>query len=510
MPTVNPSLLPLNYSPVSAEIWFGLNSASSGTQDFKYIFTINKVDVVSGSSSTLGTYKVPPRPITGDGLFTPHKILRSSMSYNINPFIATQSNATQSISRFNITRGFSFDPNIRFIDIVPYIGTNAWLAISTFSAFDLVAGDRIYLELDNPNVNAQYNGWSTIVSVTTIFGWQYIQINKTYVAGSVPEAGYITQQERINGGTSANFITFNGTRQYEEVAKNFATDYVVQDTTAMPPSITPSKQFLTNYKVIGQYDAISRDNFAPIFSTNWHTLSYMTNPDSFSTSTNWNAIYTFYDDNLNVETTYTPLNTLTWRWDLPAGPRNLVAAGLWPVGLTPSRYSVSIGYEDTAFPTLPPTWVPVASKWFKIISNCSPYGKNWRLAFLNRLGGFDYFNFNWKWQETTSLQRQTWRRQLPPNYTIGTRGDTQLTIKAQKSYIVSSDWVSQRDYEWLRELVSSPEVYLLEEATTAANSKFLPIIITNTSWQQRTTIDNKLFSASVEFRMAYDENIYNY
>ena len=93
--------LPDPYSPVSAEIWYSLNSTSSNVSDFKYIINVNTIDLVTASATTVGTFVIPPRPLDGYGLFTPHKLLNSYLSYDLQPFTGNVKVTYNSVLKFN-------------------------------------------------------------------------------------------------------------------------------------------------------------------------------------------------------------------------------------------------------------------------------------------------------------------------------------------------------------------------------------------------------------------------
>lgn len=143
-------------------------------------------------------------------------------------------------------------------------------------------------------------------------------------------------------------------------------------------------------------------------------------------------------------------------------------------------------------------------KFYEIVDNCSPYD-NFRLLFQNRHGGTDYWNFNWKHTNTLTVNRNEWRKQLAYNYAVGDRQDSILSTKANEVWDISTDWVTEYDMNFLKELLTSKEVYLYDDDI---NQKY-PIIVLTTNWQVKTTIDNKLFACSISFRMAYDITLQN-
>ena len=62
---------PTAFEPINAPLWFRLNSASSGLTDFKYIFRPEyRTEPFSSTYyTTLCTYRITPKPKSGDGLY---------------------------------------------------------------------------------------------------------------------------------------------------------------------------------------------------------------------------------------------------------------------------------------------------------------------------------------------------------------------------------------------------------------------------------------------------------
>ena len=103
-----------------------------------------------------------------------------------------------------------------------------------------------------------------------------------------------------------------------------------------------------------------------------------------------------------------------------------------------------------------------------------------RFMFLNRMGQYMiYFSATLLSNETTDINKTTYTKVLPYNYNIGDRGKTILNIDANKTFRVSSDFINQETADWLEELFTSPEVFIINE-----NETLTPIIINNTSIEQ--------------------------
>src|ERR1035437_518268 len=110
MPTFSVINTPYLYSPVNEVMWINNLSGSYSVSDFKYIYNINKVDQISLSKTPVGEFKIPPRPVSGYGLFSPNKLLRSSLSYDFQPFITNVTTASHSLMMYNYNYGCSYNP----------------------------------------------------------------------------------------------------------------------------------------------------------------------------------------------------------------------------------------------------------------------------------------------------------------------------------------------------------------------------------------------------------------
>ena len=147
---------------------------------------------------------------------------------------------------------------------------------------------------------------------------------------------------------------------------------------------------------------------------------------------------------------------------------------------------------------------PVSEKYYyTLVDNCSRYEKR-RLQFLNKLGGYDFFDFTMVSKEASDIERSTYKKSLGTygsssfTYTANDRGYSQFHTRIKDKVSIQSDWVRESVYEWLEELVTSPDVYL-DDGTT-----LIPINITNTSFERKKEVNEKLFNLQLEYTLSYD------
>lgn len=479
---------PTDLEPINAPLWFRVNSSSSALTDFKYVFIPQFKLEPFGSTSytTLGTYRIPPRPVNGDGLFSPHRALKSFIQPNINPYTTTLSAEASSLLDYRVKYGFELNPNKIFTDTINVSGN---MGLTFSSAHDFIAGDIITINKDNKNFNPQYDGTCSVVSVVNTLSIKTDKVFSTTLLAN--ESGYITNQYRISG-TSSDFYTWNGTRQYDERTKDF-TQYIIGTVSA-----GSGGKFLTNYDV---------NVYKPIRLDDYETLSVIL--PSSPLYPYYLSVNTFRSDNTLIATyglTFSGVNTYR-KMNIPSGPMNLATLGI-PFPTTGSNivdnYTIHIRNLQFGFPTSVSEF-----RKYKIDNTCSNYDKQ-RIVFLNRLGGYDYFNFTLDSKRTLAITRTEYEKMLNWNYNIGDRGKTILAQKAEIKMTIVSNWITETDSLWLEELLTSPEVFLLNvNATDPTITTKLPIIITDNSYEVKTYLRNQLFNLTLNYKFGYDLNLQN-
>ena len=150
---------------------------------------------------------------------------------------------------------------------------------------------------------------------------------------------------------------------------------------------------------------------------------------------------------------------------------------------------------------------------FEIDDSCNRYeGKH--IKFLNRLGGFDTFFFSsnenvfidvgnreqyTKLAGTVSGSPVTW------GYNLSDRGQKVIAVDSQERTILKSGALTDAEYVWLRELITSPEVYAIETYNGTIYDR--PIVITTSSYEEVYKRNKKMSQLTLEYKYAHKENI---
>lgn len=140
--------------------------------------------------------------------------------------------------------------------------------------------------------------------------------------------------------------------------------------------------------------------------------------------------------------------------------------------------------------------------WFTIKSECRYEVR--RLEFLNSLGGFDTFNFTKVSRKSEDIERKFYK-QNPDDMTSGVI-DYSLTDKVKTQYYtksspkirLNSDNISVDVYNWLVELIESPEIYMWE------NGERIAVQNIQGNWEQKRADTDNVFNLEIEIELGID------
>jgi hypothetical protein len=129
-----------------------------------------------------------------------------------------------------------------------------------------------------------------------------------------------------------------------------------------------------------------------------------------------------------------------------------------------------------------------------------------RLIFLNKLGGWDSFNFYLVNNEMSEIERKMYKQN--PNrldgsgnytYSKSDREKVQYYTKTMPKKKVTSDWLTEAEDAWLLELIESPEIYLQSGSDLIAVAN-----IDLTSHTKRKHVSEKLFNLEFNIEFGWD------
>jgi len=147
-------------------------------------------------------------------------------------------------------------------------------------------------------------------------------------------------------------------------------------------------------------------------------------------------------------------------------------------------------------------------------NDCKGY-ETIRIAYLNRLGAWDYVNFNKKSTQSTEITRSNFKQ----NYgyapiqqngaNLGNKWDYGKWQGGTKTYNVNaintieanSDWINEEHAITLEELFTSPDTYIQDGA------EFIPVVISEKDYTKQTKANDKLIQYVVSIQLGHETRI---
>lgn len=117
-----------------------------------------------------------------------------------------------------------------------------------------------------------------------------------------------------------------------------------------------------------------------------------------------------------------------------------------------------------------------------------------RLTWLNRLGGFDSYTFIGSEVRGIDSEIITYTKGLDIGFDVQDAGETILGVTANNEFSIWSEFVKGETAEWLEELITSPQVYLVD------GTDHVPVIVTSRGMKTKDSEDVVQFN--ITYRMA--------
>jgi hypothetical protein len=114
-------------------------------------------------------------------------------------------------------------------------------------------------------------------------------------------------------------------------------------------------------------------------------------------------------------------------------------------------------------------------------------------------GGFDSFTFILSNKEFGSVERKSYKKKYGTisdagvwGYTKKDRGITNYDTKSKRRLSLTSDWITEAQYELLIELIESPQVYWDD------SNELFAVNILNNEYEVKTVDNDKIFNIQLD------------
>lgn len=139
--------------------------------------------------------------------------------------------------------------------------------------------------------------------------------------------------------------------------------------------------------------------------------------------------------------------------------------------------------------------------------------KQYRLGWLNKFGGFDYYTFTMKSENSFDIERQTFMQ------TVGTYEDTSyffqegdfgrsdFNVDARQKLKLQSDWLVDGEVEMMKECFMSPRVWLIE--TQPQGDRVFPVNVQATNFIEYKQKQDKVYQYELEVTFSHKHKVQN-
>jgi len=349
---------------------------------------------------------------------------------------------------------------------------------------------------ETPEQNITVVGTNT---VTVASGYYYVICGEEY---SETENGPVTLYNgngTVSSGTtltslvSQTMFMFNGVNQFEEGLDWDATDYFLPTGRTL---LTNSPRTL--YKETDEFITLGA------FSGYYSGSTISPNPGSAPNSLPLRA--TVYNSSGSVIKSFQGLtNTFS------QSPTN-------------KSMSMCCAYIDTIVTPYESSWNKIDVKLGPVSGSTSFTGSTetitiykkecpWKkydpidIMFLNRLGSWDFFRFFGSKDEDVKIERGTYQRQygtwssINYSYNRNERGTSNIKTDLTLQGEVMSDFLDQDTVNWLEELLTSPEVFIVKNQSES-QKQLIPISITDSNFKRQVKGNRKLRQVSFKYEYA--------
>lgn len=317
----------------------------------------------------------------------------------------------------------------------------------------------------------------------------------TQISWSVQEK-YGTPPVVVGAPTTGSYMVWNAAYNNQEFAPYFYSTGTKAKDLTLAPSLTD--KIIYNQKYLFKTWHIG-------FSSRILYRMYITATDAFGNATS-----------SVIENGFSTINSYK---------RNYIILNCSPYGLNNFTGSVISGTPGAIIPVgtvqytfffldnAGPPNISSNTYTVNIDEYCSKFNK-YVLHFLNRLGNYDSFTFNMLSRSTSEKQIQDYKKLIfertanPPGYYNYSKDKLNYTTVITNKISLNTDWITDVQSVWLKELFMSPDVYLEvldDTAVVGDQSALYSVEVTNKNYETKMKVNDKLIQIPVELEYILED-----
>ena len=351
-----------------------------------------------------------------------------------------------------------------------------------------------------------------------------IKFGETFASSSTDTPALYDGIQTATTGSPAKtgedfYVITDGLVDYPDaVAYNFDSgSYFIEELASTPTtfnhnvalSSAPKTQYIRegDYLTIGAYmgnmattsSTLAQDLFYVQIQWKNDAGSVIQNDDFYNIISNGGVLRTNLTDLWSA--VYTNQDATSRLMYIGLGYQNLVDAGLTPPSGWASYTATIYGQSDDGLENSAGVWDSYT--FVKQEGACEYNGQ--RFAWKNEYGVWDYYNFTLQSNASNNIERVSFKQSFVPyntadnvpTYDTTRRGTKQIVNKVNRIQTANTDWLTQAEADWLRELFFSTNVYIQDGV------RFRPVVITDATLNEKTNPrTQKVFQYSINFELA--------
>lgn len=485
---LQPQFIAPVYNPIVV-VFSGTSNTLSG---FNYVVKIKD----SKTNQILNTKKLPP-DLNGIGVFTIDRLLQTKIENVIQPQLIGIVKSTKNNFNYYLDlsteyyKSWKFDGYFQDVFLPKY---SAFTSVWGYTVPPWNVGDMVRIQGNSTNVDGVYE----VLTATTFFTGYQVVFNKKFTPSTVSTGvTFLSNNLKVTetGATTGSYTAFNGALSTKEYR-----DYT-------PFSYTLNEFYqgrflstLPNTDNLDEMYQIELDSECVVGG--FATKSVGNNPNLIvNTYSKSNANVGRYKINSSSTGDTEFLQFGVGTLNITDAPTNVIFGNATVFNDDVYYYSVKTQNQSN-FDTSRPLY-------FKIKSECSKHPK-WKIIFADSMGAYIPFNFNFGSKRTVNINRKQVGRLIgkydpgTSTYQIATNEREKATIASNylETVTVNSGWITENESEFLKQLFITNDAYLVEDETY----NWIAISITNTSYDFKTTVKDRLFNISLTFTYSVSDS----
>lgn len=146
------------------------------------------------------------------------------------------------------------------------------------------------------------------------------------------------------------------------------------------------------------------------------------------------------------------------------------------------------------------------TKKLSLVDSCSTYS-NFKFLYLDQMGSYSSVNFDHISRRTNTSDPKTYKKFIDPeNETELSRGITRYFNDPKETYRVNSDYLSDKHYKMMVDLINSDRVFLdVRSDPNFPDVEFFPVEILTKQLVEQKAENRELPQYPIDFRFSFDK-----